>query len=252
MSRFNSISRRLLFPSFVLYYLKIFELFHISHSLQLPKEISSLTENLSRRDALLLGGGSLLYGKIVADAISRVGSGFYPPEHEQRVASTFQRAIIESAQNIYEKGDDKVNMNRPPLRILEVGIGEEYRTVCNGSYNAAFQSFFSKYPNQKISLTGLDFLDVSESTVNSKAKAELSKAQKYLQDTFSSGLEGSDNVTFDVVQGDICAGLPSIPDGYFDVVTCCLLLCSVADQEKALREIKRILRPTGGGESTFT
>ncbi|WP_340557933.1 class I SAM-dependent methyltransferase [Streptomyces sp. GSL17-111] len=39
------------------------------------------------------------------------------------------------------------------------------------------------------------------------------------------------------------------PDGSFDAAVACLVLCSVADQERALGELRRVLRP--GGELRF-
>lgn len=222
-----------------------------SISLQLPKEISSFTDKLSRRDAILLGGGSILYGKVLSDAISRIGSGFYPLEHERRVSSTFKRAVLESSNNLYRKSDiEEGGVTSRAFRILEVGIGEDYRTIFSGNYDDALKSFFSRYPNQSISFTGLDYLDITaESKINSKVK-KLAEANIYLQEhldpSTSSSATIQRKVNFDIMQGDICESLPSIPDGYFDVVTCCLLLCSVADQEKALKEINRILRPNGG------
>jgi ubiquinone/menaquinone biosynthesis C-methylase UbiE len=46
-----------------------------------------------------------------------------------------------------------------------------------------------------------------------------------------------------VVQAPVEA-LP-FPDGSFDTVVCTLVLCSVADQKAALREMRRVLRPDG-------
>jgi ubiquinone/menaquinone biosynthesis C-methylase UbiE len=50
-------------------------------------------------------------------------------------------------------------------------------------------------------------------------------------------------VPVEVVEGRAEA-LP-FPDGSFDAAVACLVLCSVADQSAALREIDRVLRPGG-------
>ena len=217
-----------------------------SYCLQLPKDISSLTKDLSRRDAIFIGGGGILYGKLVSDALTRIASGSYPIEHERRVSSTFQRAILESSQSLYDNNKMQINSaveldsvsdwNRP-LRILEVGIGEECRTILNGSYDAALDAYFSKYPNRQVELMGVDTLDLTSSN---KSKNIVEKAQNYLQQKYSK------KVTLNVIQGDICESLPFISNGYFDVVTCCLLLCSVTDPSTAIQEINRVLRPDGG------
>ncbi|WP_431782899.1 class I SAM-dependent methyltransferase [Streptomyces chumphonensis] len=54
-------------------------------------------------------------------------------------------------------------------------------------------------------------------------------------------------VPVEVVDG-AAEGLP-FPDGAFDAAVACLVLCSVADQERALGEVRRVLRP--GGELRF-
>jgi len=129
-----------------------------------------------------------------------------------------------------------------PLRILEVGIGEDCRTILNGSYDAALQSFLSQYPNQNVELFGVDYIDMKSS---SKTNAVVSKARTYLKEKYN--IYEVDKIKFDVMQGDISILLlPSIPDGYFDVITCCLVLCSVSDQKTAIQEIKRLVRPNGG------
>jgi ubiquinone/menaquinone biosynthesis C-methylase UbiE len=57
--------------------------------------------------------------------------------------------------------------------------------------------------------------------------------------------DDSMQVELDALSGDLTTGLP-YPAGYFDSVVCCLTLCSVTDQEAALEEMKRLIRPTGG------
>lgn len=50
------------------------------------------------------------------------------------------------------------------------------------------------------------------------------------------------------VPAEVCGGsLESLPfaDGEFDVVACMLVLCSVPDPNRAISEIRRVLRPAG-------
>ena len=56
-------------------------------------------DTLSRRDALLIAGGGVVYGKVAGDALARLaenakGMGeIRPSEHEDRVKQTFLRAV---------------------------------------------------------------------------------------------------------------------------------------------------------------
>ena len=245
-----------------------------AHSL-LPKDFPKLIpENLSRRDAILFGGGSILYGKIVSDTLRKVSARSklsYPEEHEKRVSLTFERAIMESSQSLYGIQDssnlisDITSSTNRPFRILEAGVGKDCRTILSGGYEAALQSFFSRYPNQNIELYGLDSVAI-QTPVSSEVREYLnekddSNFQYSPGNTFNEPrLEKNEmelksevnqparkRILFETIQGDISASLLStIPDGFFDVVTCCFLLCSVPDQESALREINRIIRPNGG------
>jgi SAM-dependent methyltransferase len=54
-------------------------------------------------------------------------------------------------------------------------------------------------------------------------------------------------VTVTVVEG-VAEALPA-EDGSFDAAVACLVLCTVADQQRALAELRRVLRP--GGELRF-
>lgn len=54
-------------------------------------------------------------------------------------------------------------------------------------------------------------------------------------------------VPVEVVDG-VAERIPA-PDGSFDAAVACLTLCSVADQSRALAEVRRVLRP--GGELRF-
>ncbi|HJP65884.1 MAG TPA: class I SAM-dependent methyltransferase [Actinomycetota bacterium] len=51
------------------------------------------------------------------------------------------------------------------------------------------------------------------------------------------------DATIRLVRGDALA-LP-FPDGSFDVVVCSLVLCTIPDPDRALREIRRVVRPDG-------
>jgi ubiquinone/menaquinone biosynthesis C-methylase UbiE len=53
------------------------------------------------------------------------------------------------------------------------------------------------------------------------------------------------SLEIDAMAGDITDRL-AYPDNYFDAVVCCLTLCSVQEQQAALNEIRRLIRPNGG------
>jgi SAM-dependent methyltransferase len=88
-------------------------------------------------------------------------------------------------------------------------------------------------------ITGVEVVGVDLARPNDDAlrKARTALSQEIRDDSM--------NVELDTILGDITTGL-SYPAGYFDTVICCLTLCSVADQGSALREIKRLTRPSGG------
>jgi ubiquinone/menaquinone biosynthesis C-methylase UbiE len=54
---------------------------------------------------------------------------------------------------------------------------------------------------------------------------------------------GAASATVRMVRG-VAEALP-FPDSSFDAVVACYVLCSVADQDRAIREIRRVLRPGG-------
>jgi SAM-dependent methyltransferase len=59
----------------------------------------------------------------------------------------------------------------------------------------------------------------------------------------ATGAAAAAPVPVDVVDG-VAGALPA-PDGAFDAAVVSLVLCSVADQDAALAEVRRVLRPTG-------
>jgi ubiquinone/menaquinone biosynthesis C-methylase UbiE len=181
---------------------------------------SSENEEISRRDfgVLTVGTiGAVAYGKLASSAIQQIirGEGVYPMEHEAKVATVFRRAIIEAGQQVQEV----------PLRVLEVGIGKDCRTIMRGMYNDALQEY-----NRNIQLYGVD--------IDTPSKEFVVRAREKI-------LVSNPGAEFIVDKGDLVQGL-TYPDGFFDVITCSLVLCSVSDLRKSLQEIKRVLKPKGG------
>ena len=219
-------------------------------------KLHDIPNNLSRRDLLLIGTGGLAYAKLVGDAISRIARGnVYPAAHEERVQSTFQRAIVEGARaaQLREGGGSTSNSgdNPPrkrPLRVLEVGIGSEARVATRGLYGGALDELLllssgggaDKLPSS--ALTGVDILGVDlkvpKAEVLEEAREQLFHPNGCILPSF--------RATLDATEGNIVEGLPQYSDGHFDSVVCALTLCSVTDQERAIREIRRLVNPKGG------
>lgn len=182
---------------------------------------SNENEEVSRREfgGLIVGAiGAVGYVKLASSAIKQItrGEGVYPMEHEDMVSAVFRRAIVEAA---------KETPSEKTFRVLEVGIGPNCRTIMRGIYNDAFQDF-----NRNVQLYGVDIDPPSEESI-ALAREKISVSNP--------------GVEFTAEKGDVVQGL-SYPNGFFDVITCSLVLCSVSDQAKSLREIKRILKPTYG------
>jgi len=188
------------------------------------KDIESTS--LTRREVAILAIGGLAYGKVVSVAISKIKRGdAYPPEHESRVANVFKRTLVEAAAA-------KIDQDRP-LRILEVGIGSSCRTIMRGLYDDAIAALSKSDFSAGIDLVGADIDAPSQDTIKD-AKERL---------IGSSDFAGP--MSLNVVSADLVEGL-SFPDGYFDAITCSLVLCSVSDQPAAVREINRLLNRKGG------
>ena len=183
---------------------------------------------ISRRDywkVAIGGAGGIVYGKLVGDTLFRISQGIERPlAHEQRVKAVITLALAESALSF--KSDQ-------PFRILEVGIGTDCRLLRRGLYSNGMEQLESrKVP--RVEVVGIDLALPSNDTLR-KARTAL----------FEQRSDDSMQVELDMISGDVTTGLPH-PAGYFDSVICCLTLCSVTDQEAALEEIKRLMRPTGG------
>lgn len=160
----------------------------------------------------------------------------YPTQHEQRVSLMIQKAFdaaITSSSGII-KQSDKI------LRVLEVGIGTEARIIRRKLYNDAIQQLANNNNHiQKIEITGLDINIPTKDIVLQDMKRTIQQLQDQVK--------GMD-IDVNLIQSSITD--PSLirqyADGYFDVVICCLTLCSVTDPIQSIQSMKRMVRPNGG------
>lgn len=173
--------------------------------------------------------GTYGYGRLVYNALS-VRDIRYPETHERRVEATIRRSLLASVPV-----NSSVGSSNRPLRVLEIGIGTDCRLLRRGLYNSAFRDLIHENKRiEHIDLTGVD-ISLPNDDIVTGTRRQLDKL----------GADQSPRVNLDVTCGSITDGL-SFADGYFDSIVCCLVLCSVTDQIKALQEMKRLLRPDGG------
>lgn len=223
---------------------------------------------IPRRNLILGTVGAVAYGKLISNVLVRivVNGGRRPEEHESRVKKTFERAITESFKTFHKK--DKGRRN---FRILEIGIGDDFYTLTKcKAYDDSFSFLLNNNNNdnnyiteeeQKVELYGMDLKE---------ALPNLKKMKQIKQDLHESFY---DRVQLNFLEGNICSDVTqqqqqqqqssfkfislddddssrAVPltmlDGYFDVILCNLVLCSVQDQTKALNKIYSLIRPNGG------
>ena len=125
------------------------------------------------------------------------------------------------------------------MRVLEVGIGSEWRVGRRGLYQSGLRDLLSKDVSS-VEITGIDV---------SIPKPDIIKdATRRIASFPSEDATEPSRLRVDVkaVQGSITSKLDQFPDGYFDCVLCFLTLCSVEDQAVAVQEMKRLVRPNGG------
>jgi len=183
----------------------------------------------------------IVYAKIVADAWRRLqrGDDVYPPEHEEKISSTLDRAMQASIREIQQQQQHRgiLPPSKRTFRILEVGIGDHCRTIQRGLYNQAFinlETYASSPFLDSIDIIGLDIQSPTPQVLQSVYTKLARNKQPF-------------PITFQFIQGDISNNtqLP-FPEGYFDMIVCILVLCSVVDPSTALAQIKHLLRPDGG------
>ena len=218
LSSFLSLSLRN-HPPFVL---------HQSNNPNNEEEEEGRMKELSRRDAVLLGIGTFGYGKVVSTAyqkLSRQMNNEYPQMHEQHVYQTFTQAL------------QLLTTTRRPLRILEIGIGKECRTIRRGMYSSLLTHTTTNHDDDSmvIEFIGMDL------------PHNVPTDETIIQEINDILFPSTTKSTFQVVEGDITNTNRVLwDDGTFDLITCSLLLCSVSSVQLALQEIQRLLHPTHG------
>jgi ubiquinone/menaquinone biosynthesis C-methylase UbiE len=193
---------------------------------------SSPLSQLSRRQLLTwpIGiGGAVIYGKLLANAAEKLsrGDSAYPEAHERRVESIISKSLVAALPPKSEESETR------PLRVLEVGIGKDWRVERRGLYHTALDELSARGLS-KMELTGMD-IEIPKSNVIEDAERRMKKL------TSESQME----VGLHVIEGSITSKM-DFPDGWFDTVICSLTLCSVDNQDAALEEMKRLVRPNGG------
>ena len=172
-------------------------------------------------------GNAVVTGELLSAAISGASLS-RPPAHEQRVADIIRRSLVASAATSSSPGNNK-------MRVLEVGMGKDCRLIRRGLYNQGIAQLSpSDGKERELEITGLDLKIPKDSNV---------KDAQLLIDQVgqSSGVKAKVKVQ----QGSITDSQLPFADGSFDVVICCLTLCSVTDPKRAVEEMKRLVRPAG-------
>ena len=141
----------------------------------------------------------------------------YEKEVEQYKADLFQKLF-------YSLGDHGHYSDNVPVVIVEVGMG----TFPNAKFYAQALSSSAALNTTTLDIVGVD---PNESMVT------------YARDAYERELIGRSESSFRTVKG-VAEALPFL-DGSVDVVVSTLTLCSVVDQQKALSEIRRVLKPNG-------
>lgn len=194
----------------------------------------------SRRDAFkaaapLAAAAAVGYGRAFTNVYQNVGLK-HPEAHERRVEATLTAAILAAAAEANGDGDGD-----RPFSILEVGMGTDCRVIRRGLYGEGLRALSAsslRHDDRTIRIVGVDPRRPDDGT--------LADAQRIL-DTETSRDQRQQQVDLRFVQQCIDDEEPlPFADGSFDVVWCCLTLCSVADPVAAVRQMHRLVRPHGG------
>ena len=206
---------------------------------------------ISRRQVWVAGLGAVTavgYGKLMGNVvIPRIFQGplEYPQQHNQRVSSTIQEALVLAASSMVSNPS---HVSTPltastldrPLRVLEVGMGADCRLIRSGLYNLAFETL-AKNGVSRVELVGMDLVRPKQDSIE--------KARDYLNQ-FSSRPDldsAALDIKLTVFEQDILQPFPIGSEWPpFDAVICCLTLCSVTDQDLAVTRLRDSIRPHGG------
>lgn len=194
-----------------------------------PSDLSDVEFSVHRRGLLSVPigiGGAIVYGRLVADAVERLSRGAlaFPEAHEHRVEAMISKALMTSIP---------MQPNSRALRVLEVGIGKDCRLIRRGLYTNALEQL-SDHGVSKLELNAVDICMPDESVLEGAT-------MRFKEMAGNKGIEAD----FHFLQKSITSRL-NFPDGWFDAIICSLTLCSVDDQDAAIKEIKRLVRSNGG------
>ncbi|CAJ1965119.1 unnamed protein product [Cylindrotheca closterium] len=222
-------------------------------------EVEEAPESISRRNLLTwpIGiGGAVVYGKLLSSSLEKLsrGDSVFPDDHERRVRMVLSTSLQASAQGLMMTNHRIIANDQSPLadappspssprpfRVLEVGIGNEWRLARRGLYGDGLQEL-RRMGIRDLDVTGVDLVTPKEAVL----KQARDKMQALVAATGEVGEQPALRVNLHAIKGSITAKLNDYPNGYFDAVICSLTLCSVDDQTAALAEIHRLMRSSGG------
>ena len=164
--------------------------------------------DLSRREIIILALGGTAYAKVVSSAVSKIKRGdAYPEEHERKVRTVFEKTILEAA-----KSNDYRDR---PLRILEIGIGSNCKTVVRGFYDQTLCKLSDMNLSSRETISGVEMygidIDPPPNDIVDLARERPSDQQYSMP------------IKFQASYGDIEKGIFSFRDGFFgkySMITC--------------------------------
>lgn len=193
--------------------------------------------------------GLYAYGRLFYNALS-VRDIVYPIAHEEQVANTIATAMTAAAAAAAASSSDA-----DAFRVLEVGMGKDARLIRRGLYDRAIQQVIANQQQKeqqrrpllrRIELHGLDIQVPTDPAVLNDARRQLQQLESKTGVSIDFTLTKSSITSSNNEKNAYDDGTPVFPSGYFDVVLCCLTLCSVNNPNLALTEMKRLLRLDGG------
>ena len=155
----------------------------------------SLTSSSIRRRDLLtwpIGiAGAVVYGKLVSDSVSKLSRGdlIYPDDHDRRVEEIISKSLVAAASASSSGVTTVKNYDETrPLRVLEVGIGKEWRVGRRGLYTSAWNELSLIKGVSNVQLTGVDIsipdqkiLDDARRRISNKTQQQQNRNLKLLK-----------------------------------------------------------------------